>query len=103
MWIDLTVIAIPDNNVTPRLHLDQSGVLRTVRMLRRVNSSPSTTTTHASSPRQPRCILATASSTGWISVGELAMTQKFHSSLFAAPVTPLSSWNSRTFSMAITA
>ena len=47
---------------------------------------------------------ATTSSTGWISVGELAMTPKI--SLVAVCCSrriPLSSWNSRTFSMAMTA
>ena len=53
---------------------------------------------------QPRGILCDYANTGWMSVGELAMTPKI--SLVAvccSQMTSLSSWNSRTFSMAITA
>ena len=45
----------------------------------------------------------TASSTGWISVGELAMTPKISLVAVCCSNDSLSSWNSRTFSMAITA
>ena len=46
---------------------------------------------------------ATASSTGWISVGELAMTPKISLVAVCCSNDSLSSLNSRTFSMAITA
>ena len=46
---------------------------------------------------------ATTSSTGWISVGELAMTPKISLVAVCCSNDSLSSWNNRTFSMAITA
>ena len=46
---------------------------------------------------------ATVFNTGWISVGELAMTPKISLVAVCCSNDSLSSWNRRTFSMAITA
>ncbi len=66
--------------------------------------SPSTSRICASVASHSRAAFAaTVSNTGWISVGELAMTPKISLVAVCCSNDSLSSWNSRTFSMAITA
>src|SRR6266496_1161561 len=65
---------------------------------------PSTSRSTASFALQTRAAFsATVSSTGWISVGELAITPRISLVAVCCSSDSLSSWNSRTFSMAMTA